>query len=80
MLTSKLPPPSVVYCSAASLIDGRHFFVGNKLSPADISVFAMLVRLQREIPDALDYFPGLSKFCDRMKRERFVESNDGSER
>ena len=53
--------------------------MGNKLSPADISVFAMLVRLQREIPDALDYFPGLSKFCDRMKRERFVESNDGSE-
>ena len=53
--------------------------MGSSLSPADISVFAMLVRLQREIPGALEYFPSLLSFSSRMKLEQFFESTDSGD-
>jgi glutathione S-transferase len=62
--------------SLIALIDNKCFFVGSgkgHLTAADVAVYALLVRLQKELPGVLDYFPLLGSWLQKMHQLDFIE-------
>jgi len=52
------------------LPDGHHWFVGNRISLADISVFALVDNLEKtEVQKHFDKFPKLHENSERVRRQ-----------
>jgi glutathione S-transferase len=67
--------------SLIAMLDQKSFFVGDgkgHLTAADISVYALLVRLRKELPDLLDYFPILHSWARTMHKLDFIDGAGGN--